>query len=364
MINVLADKYIYKLQEFLPDEVNLTLFEPQQELEIPKGTEALLIRTTVKIPPETISAFPPALKFVATASAGTDHVDTDWLQQSDISFAYAAGCNARAVAEYLATAVIIWAAEKNVKLDDLTAGIIGIGNTGGETLKLLESAGLKTVAYDPPRAERENSFQSASLDEVLNCDILTFHTPLIFAGDYPTFHWLNEEKLSNSHSLIINASRGGVVDENALLQAYKNKKVGDYILDVWENEPFFDDKIAANAFIHTPHIAGYSVQAKLKASKLVANALCDYFDLRKTALESTQSKLPIKVSESVASLSDLLNCLHPVKDYHQKFSKLIGKPNKVKGTGFNKLRTTHPLRYEYNFLSLPASFHSFNEIFK
>ncbi len=355
MIKVLADKYLYKIEDFLPDEIDLTLFDPQQPLKkIPCGTQALLIRTTTKLNSETYQNLPPSLEFAATASAGTDHVDIPWLQSRDITFAGAAGCNARAVAEYVATTLLIWVDMRSI---DLSVGIIGAGHTGSAVQKILTALGIHTVAYDPPREEREPAFQSASLNEVLSCDILTFHTPLTFEGNYPTYHWLHEEKLENKHyKLIINAARGGVVDEMALLKAFKNKHLDKYILDVWENEPVFDDEIAKNAFIKTPHIAGYSIQAKHNASAIIAKSFCEYFNKKLPMVPFPKKNEQIDVPSSIFSLAGLLYFLHPVGEYDQMFSKLIGKIPQRKKTGFGKIRTSHPLRYEYGSLHLAEEF--------
>lgn len=353
MINVLADKYIYDLNSFLPNDVNLQLYDPQQPFNtVAPGTNALLTRTTTKIDTDFINRLPSSLQFIATASAGTDHVDTIQLRKQDIAFTNAPGCNARAVAEYIATAMLLWTEQKNVGYKNLTVGVIGVGNAGEETSSLLNKLGITTVEYDPPRANRETKFQSASLHDILGCDILTFHTPLTFVGNNATHHWLDEKKLQHRFALIINASRGGVVNENTLLNAYQNNRVDDYILDVWENEPVFSDDIAQNAFIHTPHIAGYSVQAKLNASNIVAQTLCKYFNLQQLRVESFHQQ-NVKNVQDVSTLDKLLSCLHPIKTYHQKFYKLIGQSSRKKKNGFGTIRTTHPLRNEYRHLRLP-----------
>lgn len=352
MINILADKYIYKLNQFLPDEVNLTLYDPQEPLtKIPAQTHALFTRTITEVDVALIAQFPPSLKFVATASAGTDHIDIKGLNKKGITFTNAAGCNARAVAEYVATALLIWADARSIRPQDLAVGIVGVGNTGGETQDILHSLGVKTIAYDPPRAERDGQFKSAALSEVLNSDVLTFHVPLTFSGKLPTFHWLDEKKVSHRFQLIINASRGGVVDEQALFYAFQNGTVTDYILDVWENEPVFNDKAAKSALIHTPHIAGYSIQAKLNASRIVVQAFCQFYNLKMPLQTEPKNKVEVVFSEK-ATLANVLKQLHPIGEYHQKFSNLIGAANSIKTKGFSHIRTHHTLRNEYPHLNV------------
>ncbi|HKK45138.1 MAG TPA: NAD(P)-dependent oxidoreductase, partial [Balneolaceae bacterium] len=258
MINVLADQYLHNIQSYLPENINLILFDPTKRLPPELSyAEAMLVRTVININAQTMSEIPASLKFIGTASAGTDHVDIDYLQKNGVRFADAAGCNARSVAEYVATALLIWAETRKKDLSKLSMGIVGVGHVGTQVVKLLEKLGITTIPYDPPRSLRENNFDSATLDELLSADMLSFHTPLTYKGDYPTFHWLDKEKLTGREfQLVINSSRGGVIDEKELLKSIKAGNVRDIIIDVWENEPEFSLTTAQKAFIKTPHIAG------------------------------------------------------------------------------------------------------------
>ncbi|HYW34987.1 MAG TPA: 4-phosphoerythronate dehydrogenase [Balneolaceae bacterium] len=355
MVNVLADKNLVKIERFLPPEVNLSLYDPNEIQKIPNGTQALLIRTVTNINPETFPTLPDSLKFIATGSAGIDHVDLEYLHKNNIKFADAAGCNARSVAEYVAVALLLWAHERDLDVKNLTMGVIGAGHTGSAVQQILKKPGVQTVLYDPPRQERESSFRSATLEEVLASDILTFHTPLTDKGSYPTFHWLNEEKLKNrSFRLIINASRGGVIEEKALFEACRERKVEQYILDVWENEPDFNDEVARHAYIKTPHIAGYSIQAKQRASKMIVEALVNHFNIS-AHIPDVETPEPKKESSPSTfwSLPDALTYYHPIRDYETRFRMLIGRSSPDKIKGFNRIRTGHPLRNEFQYLSLP-----------
>src|SRR5699024_7915341 len=163
----------------------------------------------------------------------------------------------RAVAEYVTSALLIWADEKSRDLTECSVGIVGAGRVGSSLKNILDRLNIPVVAYDPPREQREPAFTSASLKGGLGADILTFHTPLTSAGTYPTLNWLNLDKLKNrSFDLVINTARGGVVNEQALLSAHSEGRVKDMIIDVWDGEPDFNDEFACKAFIKTPHIAG------------------------------------------------------------------------------------------------------------
>jgi len=359
MINVLADQYLYNIRSYLPGNIHLELFDPAEGWP-PELSEAnaLLVRTVIDVNRQTIPNIPNSLKFIGTASAGTDHVDIPYLLRHNVYFADAAGCNARSVAEYIATALLLWAGNRNKKLSDLSIGIIGVGHVGTQVMNIINRLGIATILYDPPKELREDGFVSASIDELLSADILSFHPPLTYETDHPTYHWLDEDKLSNRHfELILNASRGGVIDEQALLDAMEKRTVKDIIIDTWENEPEFNLATAEKAFIKTPHIAGYSDQAKNNASKLVADALIQHSDLPqpKTKKQSNPRILQKDIS-TFDSLTDLLIDLHPIKEYESKLQKIIQNHADERGTYFNKLRAEFPLRQEFAQTYLPNDY--------
>ncbi|MGF1669738.1 MAG: NAD(P)-dependent oxidoreductase, partial [Balneolaceae bacterium] len=255
-IKLLADKNIYLLNHCIPRAVHLTIFDPEQGL--PESTseyDALFVRTVTQINSETLPDS-GKIKLVASSSAGIDHIDLDYLNSLGIAFAHAPGNNARSVAEYVCTALFLWAAEHGRNLSELSIGVIGAGHTGRSLTRLFKKLGLNFLCYDPPRSIRERNFRSCSKEELLSADILTFHVPLTRHGKYATFNWLNRDVLEKrNYDLIINTSRGGVVDEIALLNFKKEGHVRDFVLDVWVNEPDFCEESADQAFIATPHIA-------------------------------------------------------------------------------------------------------------
>lgn len=341
----------------MPAGVNLRLFDPAELAGlISEDVDALLIRTVTKINPETFPSLPDKLQFIGTGSAGTDHINIPYLEENGIVFANAAGCNARSVAEYVAVSILLWADTLELDITDYSVGIIGAGATGSAVRDLLEKLNIKSVLYDPPRQKREPGFTSATIEQVLSTDILTFHTPLTHSGAYPTYHWLNAEKLdSNEYSLVINASRGGVIDESALMEAKKRGRVGNFVIDVWENEPKFCDAMAREAFIKTPHIAGYSIQAKERASEIIAKALLDHFSLNKNIPDVRPRNANPKTPSRFWSLTDVLTYFHPIRDYETRLMMLIGRQAETKAIGFSRIRTGHPLRNEFRFLEIPTS---------
>lgn len=351
MIKVLADQNLYRLEEFLPEDVDLTTYDPSSVFPNTYGFNAFLIRTVSKLNPTTFFEIPESLKFVGTGSSGSDHVDIEYLKSNNINFADALGNNDRAVAEYVMTALLLWQEKKGKVLSNYMYGIIGVGRAGSAVAEILDSFGLNYVLYDPPRAEREPEFKSATLEEVLQCDVLSFHVSYSKSGIHTTHHWLDEERLSNhSFELIINAARGGVINEQAVLISIDSGSVKDIVIDVWENEPDFNPDFAKKAFLATPHIAGYSEQSKLNASKMICEKLCSFFDLVCPPTKNLYTMKDIKPAQIKYSLEDWLLRLHPIKEYDAALRDLSYRSDK--STLFRKLRTDRPYRYEFKYLNI------------
>lgn len=358
-VKLLADQHLFLLEKCLPAEVELTTYDPNQGIPGDAGNfDALFVRTVNPINSSTIPSRPKKLKFIASATAGIDHVDTGYLENQNIHFRYAAGCNARSVAEYVATAMLLWFANTELDPGDLKVGIIGVGHAGGAVADLLENLGIPYLAYDPPKQQRESGFNSCTLDELLQCDILTFHTPLTDTGQHATLHWLDESILKNhSFELIINTARGGVIHEKSLYNAFQKESVNHYILDVWENEPIFNDLLANKSFIKTPHIAGYSQQAKWRASIRISVALADFYDLEAPDThfpedQAGEPSIPFPGEED-HSFEQVLKILHPIMEYDNRFESLISLQPEKKSIAFQKLRTELILRHEFSSIDLP-----------
>lgn len=347
-MRILADKYLYALDQLISTDFELTTYDP--DLGFPDdvtGYDVLLIRTVTKLNPETL---PKAgnLKFVGSATAGFDHVDVEHLNNLGIEFARSEGCNANAVAEYVLTAIYRWGQLRKEDVENLKIGVVGCGNTGGSLIRYLKKIGIDFVPYDPPKAERESDFISAGLDELLSCDILSFHTPLTFLGQHATFHLCDQDWLKKEFRLVINSSRGGVVDEQDLMGAKDDNLVGDFVLDVWENEPVFSDEVANQALISTPHIAGYSREAKWKASEIVVQKMHEFFG--KPYSPPNQKERPEETGlagPDGMTFADFLWKNHKIDYYDRKLRELIGLPDQEKARKFADLRSNTETRFEF-----------------
>lgn len=351
MIKIIADQNLYHLNDFLPDGCELITYNPQEPIPLAVNPDAWLLNTVTKVNPNSYPALPASLKFIGTGSSGSDHLNIPFLQSKSVRVEDAKGCNARAVAEYVVTSLLLLKEEKDIAFQNLKIGIVGVGSVGTIVNELLIRFGCETVLFDPPRARSEEKFHSSTEAEVLDCDILTIHTPLIFDGDFPTYHWLDEAKLSNRNfEVIINAARGGVVEEADLLQACKNGNIGHMITDVWENEPDFNPELADYSIIATPHIAGYSEQAKLNASRIIAEKCCHFFGLEVPSNGNGYTSKSALLQAENHSLCELLTTLNPILEYDKSLRNIQNHSHKT--TLFPKLRTALDYRYEYRFLDV------------
>ncbi len=346
----------------LPENVTIDFFDPEQFPNHANTYDALFLNTTTPIN-ETTLPIPGKISFIGTGSAGDDHINKEYLKQQNITFANAAGCNSRSVAEFVVTSLLYWSDERAKSLQDSKVGIVGVGNVGTQLIALFEALSIPYIQYDPPLDQREFIFKSAHFDELLDCNILTFHTPLTSIGDYPTHHLLNESWFSNKHfDLIINTARGGIVDESVLLKELNSGVLGDTIFDVWENEPAFNAELAHRSLFATPHIAGYSIQAKLRASKLIADAFCDHFSLPKQELPQPEKFFP-KLKNEYTSISEIILDLHPIGTYDHALKSLIESDVENRGKLFRTMRSTMPLRNEFSNTFIPAHYlESFPEL--
>lgn len=354
-MKILANKHLYRIREFFPPEADVHLFDPEQFPANAPEYDAMLINTTTAINRDTLPAA-GHLKIIASGSSGYDHVNSGHLESIGVQFEAASGCNAQSVAEYVITAILCHCDENSIALSELKVGIAGCGHTGQAVAGMLKRFSIQTVEYDPPRQLREPDFKSALFEEFCECNLLTFHTPYTESGKYPTMHLLNNSWFGDrKYELVINAARGSVVDESALLRSLNNGNLRSAVIDVWENEPHFNDLMANAARFATPHIAGYSLQSKYRASKMVAEAVCRVAELQTLTPAPPE---PLRLTErdfKTTTLSNLLAQLHTIKLYDQQFRKISGKSDEDKEEAFYHLRTGQPLRQEFSGLIVPQN---------
>ena len=235
------------------------------------------------------------VRMIATATIGFDHIDTAWVESAGIAWTNAPGCNSWSVEQYIASVLVCLAEKHSLRLEDLTLGVVGVGNVGGKVAKIASLLGMKVLLNDPPRARKEGPDAFVSLDEVMErADIITLHVPLEKQGPDATMHLFDRERISRlkRDQFLINSSRGPVVDNAALLDALKAGAIRGAVLDVWEDEPAPDPELVAALDISTPHIAGYSADGKANGTTMSVQAVAKALGLPSPTGPQAESPTP------------------------------------------------------------------------
>ena len=326
--------YINEAIEKIADEV---VYLPGTSFtsETVKDADALIVRTRTLCNRELLEG--SQVKFIATATIGYDHIDTDYCQEAGIVWTNCPGCNAGSVEQYVHSVLLLLKREKGLDLKNSTIGIVGVGHVGSRVSRMAKDLGMRVLLNDPPRADKgEEGF--VDLHTIAReCDIITFHTPLYKEGIYKTFHLADEAFLFSlqRQPFFINSSRGEVVDTVALLEAQACGKVREIIIDTWEHEPHINEELLKVAYIATPHIAGYSADGKANATRMSLEALCRFFHID-AKFEILPPALP-SINFSTDEEEAFLQRYNPLYDSE----RLKNAPEK-----FEWFRGNYPLRRE------------------
>jgi len=319
-----------------------------------QDADVLLVRSVTEVN-EALLSSAKHLKMIGTATIGMDHLDQRYLHDIGIPFFNAPGCNAEAVVDYVLS-VIHSLLPKARPLEGVTVGIIGAGNVGGRLYQRLLSADINTLIYDPLREAVEGPDAFADLDTVLSkSDVICLHTPLTTAGDFPTYHMIGEPELLRikSGALVINAGRGPVIDNQALSEVLDVRKDLTVALDVWEHEPVVDIELAAKVALGSPHIAGYSLDGKLRGTYMLRERLTEVLeiDAPKPLIEFLPAApiSSITVSDS-AQLLDIMAVVYQAFNDDRRFRDSLRQPNQA--VCFDQLRKQYPIRREFSTLTV------------
>lgn len=322
---------------------------PEDEL---ADAQALMVRSVTKVNASLLSG--TAVKFVGTATAGTDHVDQAWLGEAGIGFSAAPGCNAIAVVEYVFSALLMLAERDGFVLKDRTVGIVGVGNVGSRLQARLEAWGVRTLLCDPPRADRGDAGDFRPLEELVReTDILTFHTPLFKEGPYKTLHLVDDALIGalKPGAILINACRGRVVDNAALLTRLEAGQDLSVVLDVWEPEPDLNVELLKRVDIGTPHIAGYTLEGKARGTTQVFEAFSAFIGHRQQVALDTLLPAPefgritLHGPLDQPTLKRVAHLVYDVRRDDAPLRKVAGIPGE-----FDKLRKNYLERREWSSL--------------
>ncbi|MEQ8822223.1 MAG: 4-phosphoerythronate dehydrogenase [Sumerlaeia bacterium] len=279
-MRILADENIPRVREALAGldaEITTKLGRAMTRADL-QGVDALLVRSVTRVDEALLAGTP--VRFVGTATIGTDHIDLDYLKSQGIGFSSAAGSNARSVLEYVLTALAHIAVARGIDWRGKTLGIVGRGNIGSLVEEHAGALGLSTIVCDPPLARAGGGGMFVDLDTLLELsDVVTCHVPLNRQGPDKTVGLIGarELELLGPGGWIVNSSRGVVVDNEALESALAEGRIGGAVLDVWEGEPRISQSLARRVHLATAHIAGYSAEGKLNGTRQIADALRAHF---------------------------------------------------------------------------------------
>jgi erythronate-4-phosphate dehydrogenase len=316
--------------------------------EVVKDADAIVTRTRTICNEKLLAG--SSVKFIATATIGYDHIDTDYCDASGINWTNAPGCNSKSVEQYIASTLMVLAERKNLQLKDLTIGVVGVGNVGSKVAHVANLFGMKVLLNDPPRERAEGSVTFVSLKQVMDeADIITLHVPLNMKGEDATYHLGNEMFFSGlkKKPVVINSCRGEVVDTLAVKVALKSNQISGFVCDCWENEPDIDLELLAMTEIATPHIAGYSKDGKATGTQMSVHAISQFFGLGLENWQPSGVELPANpafeldgsgLSEQEIIAKAILHT-YDIRNDDQDFRKNTAQ--------FEQLRGDYPVRREF-----------------
>ncbi|MGU2164405.1 DUF3410 domain-containing protein [Pseudomonas aeruginosa] len=404
-MRILADENIPVVDAFFADQGSIRRL-PGRAIDRAALAEVdvLLVRSVTEVSRAALAGSP--VRFVGTCTIGTDHLDLDYFAEAGIAWSSAPGCNARGVVDYVLGCLLAMAEVRGADLAERTYGVVGAGQVGGRLVEVLRGLGWKVLVCDPPRQAREPDGEFVSLERLLaEADVISLHTPLNRDGEHPTRHLLDEPRLAalrpgtwlvnasrgavvDNQALrrlleggadldeppdggdgapqavprlaalrpgtwLVNASRGAVVDNQALRRLLEGGADLEVALDVWEGEPQADPELAARCLIATPHIAGYSLEGKLRGTAQIYQAYCAWRGIAERV--SLQDVLPetwlagLQLNpgcDPAWALATLCRAVYDPRSDDAAFRRSLTGDSATRRAAFDALRKHYPPRRE------------------
>ncbi|MES2820088.1 MAG: 4-phosphoerythronate dehydrogenase PdxB [Pseudomonadota bacterium] len=324
-----------------------------------RDADLLLVRSVTPVDRALLRDSP--VRFVGTCTIGTDHLDLAYFQEAGVAWASAPGCNARGVVDYVLGSLLTLAEVRGVALATRTYGVVGAGQVGARLVGVLRGLGWRVLVCDPPRQAREGG-DFVALERILaECDVISLHTPLTRAGEHPTWHLFDAPRLAQlrAGSWLINASRGAVVDNLGLRELLDQRADLEAVLDVWEGEPEVDVRLAALCRLATPHIAGYSLDGKLRGTAQIYQAFCAHLgQVPRVSLEALMpapwlSGLSLAADSDPAwALATLCRAVYDPRRDDGDLRRSLSGNAAARRAAFDALRKHYPLRREIDGLQV------------
>jgi len=320
---------------------------------------ALVIRSETRVGPGLLDG--TAVRFVGSATIGTDHIDLPYLASRGIAFASAPGSNANSVKEYVLAALLTLSRRGGFPLAGKTIGVVGIGNVGARVVRVARALGMVVLENDPPRAREEGGGNFVPLDALMEADIITLHVPLTRTGNDPTYHLFDGRRIGaiKPGSILLNTSRGAVVETRALEAALRDGRIAHAVLDVWEGEPAIDSGLLALVSLGTPHIAGYSLDGKVNAAAMIRAALCRFLKSDQSwdpAPEIPPPPVPVvglaHGGPGEEILAGAVKACYDIEYDDLLLRGISGVPAEERSRFFMRLRTGYRIRREFSSVRL------------
>ncbi len=350
-MRILADENIPMLEVFARHGQLRRVAGRSLDRAVLANAEVLLVRSVTQVDQALLAG--SQVKFVGTCTIGTDHLDLQYLTQQGIGWASAPGCNARGVVDYVLGALLSLAERDGVELSKRCYGVVGAGQVGQRLVQVLRGLGWQVLVCDPPRQQAEGGDYVDLATVLERCDVVSLHTPLTQQGEHPTFHLLGAEQLQSLQqgSWLINASRGAVVDNQALKQLLTQRHDLRVALDVWEGEPQVDAELAQRCDIASAHIAGYSVDGKIRGTSQIYQAFCQHFALADSAAIEfpEQSLVAVELAAQIPveeALRVICRAVYDPRSDDAAFRLSLQGDALTRRAAFDQVRKNYPVRRE------------------
>jgi len=354
-MKILADENIPHVKELYSEFAKIVTCDGRKiTADKLADVDVLLVRSVTKVNRGLLEG--TSVKFVGTATIGLDHIDTDWLNEQNIKYTNAPGCNSIAVAEYILSGLLVIAQKYDIDLRTTKVGIVGAGNVGTAVSERLDIIGIPYVLYDPPLQQRGDPREMVDEIGLADCEFITFHVPLTTEKDsqWPTDQMVDASFLAKMKRMkyLFNTSRGHVINGEALKNWLDSNNEYQAIIDVWENEPFIDRDLVEKCFLSTPHIAGHTREGKTRGTTMNYHAFCKYFEYEDkldddTFLKRDMPKDIIHLRQEQSYMRALASAVWNVYDIRDDDKALRGGLNKDMTKHFDRLRKGYKVRREF-----------------
>lgn len=359
-MRILADENIPQLDEFFAAHGDLHRMPGRAiDRDALGSADVLLVRSVTRVDRALLEG--SSVRFVGTCTIGTDHMDLDYLAEAGITWFSAPGCNARGVVDYVLGSLFTLAEIEGADLSTRTYGVVGAGQVGDRLVAALRGLGWRVLVCDPPRAAAEQGDFVSLATLIEECDVISVHTPLIKTGEWPTWHLFDAERLTQlkPNTWLINASRGAVVDNSALRAILRLREDLQAVLDVWEGEPEVDADLADLCLLATPHIAGYSLDGKIRGTEHIYRQFCAFIGqpptltLRAALPANPLAGLGLDASAELAStLAMVCRAVYDPRRDDADFRRSLHGDLAQRKAAFDELRKRYPARREIDGLKI------------